>query len=1311
MPRPATKRTQGKSTVAKFLSDSTALVSVVASLKSHASFIDLPNIQDSLYSFCSSVQQLHPQHGPLSNDVALSIVNHLEKYDFLAALTQLVFTLSPDLLLRSNAPGCSDPRCSDTACEPPNAVPVLLMAFNMATNLLLSRDDMNLQEKAYSKLVHSDLAGALMHLTETAAAALRTSPHSPDAVSGADQALATCLDVLQYFYIWVQEGGIMADDSLDPSTCSCVILARQLSDAGFVPRVCALQEALTQALVASQEAVDSLRTRGTDGALMRLIQVWCILDRLYPEETSINAGDMPVLYDCAFRMAVRTSLKLGSKLPDSVTASAASLPTLAGGLTPVKVLRPHWLAGARCRGLLVEAVRACCSLLQLGVPGEAGRSLVSLPMARTALAAIRLAAASKAEAASVQGDTCGGCVLMNLALQSCSLVTGIVLMLPRSEVMLLTEEATSLLVVMQVKAMGRSRGLPPSSSAAAATPVDECSSGDVDWVLADVMLSILLYAAGGPAEVLQGRLQRTAGQGGERGGQQASLLSHQQLHDVEGALAACGSAPASVPDAATAVSALPAKRLLRCIEGLLRVPAAPPQAAAAAGGRAGQQGLVIRAAHLGCLDLAALLYTSPEAWVGYDLVSLCASYRKHCSSLMHSPLPPDVAVELIAKGCQLLQAVIRGKDGIILPGQLESFCFASLHVLRACVALLLHMTGFNKTSSVSTPAADLTNSHDIAAADCPEIRMTAASAIRCCPVAVAESIAQLSKLCFMLIKVGVVEPIEATGVTSCVGMTLEQLVHIHEKGSLKGCNVGMFTADGLHLGNCKAGRPLDYTKALRRAAVWTFAHVMLHIHLSLCGGLKWETQLDGVDTGRTHESELGGVTTLLSERVLTYLQETLPGSLDMASALAGSAFIEFQQARPLAVLLKAVLWDTQKETQEQSTLSSSLDLAVKSPQPPVQAITHFLAACQKGANGAPSIDELGDAPLVAGLGDWAKLYVSRMQAEEAGGKVMPADAVQHLEGDCSRAWQAVKTMLMSRTTASLPARLGAHLGALPASELPNVVATAVLSCGSPTFSTNLAIMARMLQDSATEALKTSPFPTAVASTSMGQSSNQTRMDHDIGTSDADVTTRDAMSVAAAKENAASPENGSHLPRLKSEREGEGAAESAAELLQAEGSAEGLVGGLVLAGLRAGTLVAAASLAGRGVVSDALGSVPPAEAKEAVNSGGQQADDHQSKITSHVGVELLSYLRALEDHSTRTYILLGSKVVGWQAHATRFLVKASSEYGCYVGCNNPVCQNMDKMSESGLELKDRGKGFQGIFCSDICATRAGELLSC
>ena len=45
-----------------------------------------------------------------------------------------------------------------------------------------------------------------------AAALLRANPHNADAIAGADHALATCLDALQYIVQWYEEGVAQPDN-------------------------------------------------------------------------------------------------------------------------------------------------------------------------------------------------------------------------------------------------------------------------------------------------------------------------------------------------------------------------------------------------------------------------------------------------------------------------------------------------------------------------------------------------------------------------------------------------------------------------------------------------------------------------------------------------------------------------------------------------------------------------------------------------------------------------------------------------------------------------------------------------------------------------------------------------------------------------------------------------------------------------------------------------------------------------------------------------------------------------------------------
>lgn len=55
----------------------------------------------------------------------------------------------------------------------------------------------------------------------------------------------------------------------------------------------------------------------------------------------------------------------------------------------------------------------------------------------------------------------------------------------------------------------------------------------ISRVLADAMLGLLLFVAGGPLRVLRGRVQRTAGFGGQLPSRSQSVLSHTQLHRAD----------------------------------------------------------------------------------------------------------------------------------------------------------------------------------------------------------------------------------------------------------------------------------------------------------------------------------------------------------------------------------------------------------------------------------------------------------------------------------------------------------------------------------------------------------------------------------------------------------------------------------------------------------------------------------------------------------------------------------------------------------------------------------------------------------
>lgn len=92
-----------------------------------------------------------------------------------------------------------------------------------------------------------------------------------------------------------------------------------------------------------------------------------------------------------------------------------------------------------------------------------------------------------------------------MALQAAVLFTDVLQLLPRDQAALMAEDITSLLVVMQVKALGRSRAL--TNVVPGVPPEDDCNRTEVDWALAEALLGALLCIAGAPGHILRGRIQ------------------------------------------------------------------------------------------------------------------------------------------------------------------------------------------------------------------------------------------------------------------------------------------------------------------------------------------------------------------------------------------------------------------------------------------------------------------------------------------------------------------------------------------------------------------------------------------------------------------------------------------------------------------------------------------------------------------------------------------------------------------------------------------------------------------------------------
>ncbi len=264
----------------------------------------------------------------------------------------------------------------------------------------------------------------------------------------------------------------------------------------------------------------------------------------------------------------------------------------------------------------------------------------------------------------------------------------------------------------------------------------------------------------------------------------------------------------------------------------------------------------VRAAHLACLDAATSLYSAPEAWVGPDLVALCATFRKHCSALLRPdacrPLHPDSAAELLYKGCALLQAALRSRQGVLSRAQRLALAAASLHVLLACGQLARH------GASLATPALSA-RAASAARAGRPQSQAPAGA----CRTVAAECAAEVARLGVALLQAGVATPsqLSASGAVSAVRELLEGLVADATRadgndalGGWEGAHAAIAAAaaadglvlpesselrlqeEGLHWRCCfwkceLAGGERDAAASMRRALVWAVALAMLLIQV------------------------------------------------------------------------------------------------------------------------------------------------------------------------------------------------------------------------------------------------------------------------------------------------------------------------------------------------------------------------------------------------------------------------------------------------------------------------------------------------
>ena len=334
-------------------------------------------------------------------------------------------------------------------------------------------------------IVDAGLASTLSDLVDVASTAIRAGPRDMMAVVGSDHALAAVLDALQFLRIWITRHGHEQPD--DGSPHYCLDLLSQIETLQLLPRAIALHETLTKVISLFRGTIE-LRTMGTDAAILQLVGLYAMCGRNYPE-VGINALSSPLYPDMIFRAIVRCSLKMGVKVPESALAMEPPPSSSAASTAPSLSLQPHWASYDRCTNILLQAVIGAQTLLRnfsedfldddddddeddkeesedakLAAAFQRSTSikgLASLQAAQIALSVIKHLVSSRQDPNKPKGDSCVGCALTMLSLQSANLLSQIVLLIPREMAIQggLAEEVISLLVILQVKAMGRAANL------------------------------------------------------------------------------------------------------------------------------------------------------------------------------------------------------------------------------------------------------------------------------------------------------------------------------------------------------------------------------------------------------------------------------------------------------------------------------------------------------------------------------------------------------------------------------------------------------------------------------------------------------------------------------------------------------------------------------------------------------------------------------------------------------------------------------------------------------------------------------------
>ena len=392
--------------------------------------------------------------------------------------------------------------------------------------------------------------------------------------------------------------------------------------------------------------------------------------------------------------------------------------------------------------------------------------------------------------------------------------------------------------------------------------VEECENGEVDWILTDIMLALHLHLAGGSPSLIDGRLQQTSHISRSMASQHQSLLSHHHLlhdasiyQDANGTWSIFNQSRSALeislpPSWLTSSSSV---RLFRCLEGLLRVPAAPLNSPTS------HQPL-IRVAHLTALDLAAaLLSRSPENIIGRDFVSLCATVKKLTFSIVPSEgvpkrsLTPDFTCELIIKVANLVHVTLNALPKIgPLSSHMDFVTTGSFHILCCLHLLISHLTACHY--------------------------MASASPAQICSEAALEALSVAFKLCVSLLKSPLPPSLVLSSDLQRVASNL--LGEIVETCGAVDSSYCPKKKDASH----PAGPP-----SLKRALIWSGALAFLQAQIMVEGD-----EAFGASGSKTEEAEmrLAAAHSIAPLSLATEIGKAAESTVLCAASLAGAAFVE-----------------------------------------------------------------------------------------------------------------------------------------------------------------------------------------------------------------------------------------------------------------------------------------------------------------------------------------------------------------------------------------------------------------------------------